>query len=128
MQLTADELDARLPVWGALASMFVDADVTQTREQRAQVLAASPYSLAALEAILIEEVYPVCWMNLAAVEGQRTRFEPIWLASRILRRDPAAESSTRLLELARIAVPRSSEWADTKAALAVLRQLPGDAG
>jgi hypothetical protein len=121
MRLTSDELEARMPVWSALASMFADNDVSKTRELRAKLLAASPYSLDDLETILTEEVYPVCWINLGAVEGERPSFPPLWLAANILQRDPNTESSRRLAELARLAVPRSSEWDDTKALFASMR-------
>jgi hypothetical protein len=120
MHLTQQDLEARRPVWAALAGMFLDADVSLTRASRASVLAASPYSSRELEQILIEEVYPVCWANLNAAAGESHGFEVDWLESMILQRGAAPETFARLQELARIAVPNSAEWCATKDLLKAL--------
>jgi len=122
MKSPQDDLDARRPVWIALSSMFLDADVSLTRESRAKALAASPYSPQELEQILIEEVYPVCWFNLNAAEGERIGFDPDWLDTMILHGNSPSEASNRLRELARFAVPDSTEWQATKAALVSIRR------
>lgn len=101
--------------------MFLDTDVSLTRAGRAQALAASAYSFEQLEQILIDEVYPVCWSNLNAADGEALGFDAAWLESMILQRDPSSESYSRLQGLARIAIPHSTEWLATKAAAAVVR-------
>jgi len=121
MPPAAKELDSRRPVWGALSSMFLDADVTLSREWRSEILAASPYSSSALEEILITEIYPICWANLNSAARKKIAFEPAELESMILKRESAGKVFTRLLELARMAIPRSSEWQATKRAIASLR-------
>jgi hypothetical protein len=118
------DLEARRPVWVALSGMFLNADVSLTRESRAAVLAASPYSVEELERILIDEVYPVCWASLNAAEGESRAFEPAWLERVILQRSPSPETFARLQELARMAVPHSTEWLATQAAVGVARGLP----
>jgi len=117
----APDLEARRPVWAALSSMFLDADVSLTREARAAALAASPYTAQALEQILIDEVYPVCWANLNVAQGESVAFDPAWLEAMIVQRGPSPETFARLQDLARLAVPHSTEWLATKAALAVAR-------
>ncbi len=117
----AGELALRRPVWAALAGMFVDADVSLTRGARVAQLAASAYTLAEIEQILTEEVYPVCWHTLQADAGQGEPFDADWLAAQILGRSPSPEVFDRLIALARITVPRSHEWQVTAAALAARR-------
>jgi hypothetical protein len=125
LQVQPDDLAARRPVWSALSSMFLDADVTLTRNWRANLLAASPYSLAELQVILIEEVYPVCWSNLNAVAGVSTAFDAAWLETTILQRGSASVTFARLQDLARLAIPDSTEWLATQAAVTSLRGAAG---
>ena len=124
----AGELALRRPVWAALAGMFVastiaifQTDLSLTRGARVAQLAASAYTLAEIEQILTEEVYPVCWHTLQADAGQGEPFDADWLAAQILGRSPSPEVFDRLIALARITVPRSHEWQVTAAALAARR-------
>lgn len=126
MLSAAQDLAARRPVWDALASMFLDSDASSSRAWRSQVLAASPYSVLDLEEILITEVYPICWSKLNAAAGERLVFAPGALEAMILRREASPEIVARLVELARLAVPRSREWQATKAAIASLRCAAAD--
>jgi hypothetical protein len=121
MDLTVHDLTARRPVWLALSTMFLDADVALTRAARAAVLADSSYTLAQLEQILIKEVYPACWSNLNAVDGERDGFDPGWLEATILGRDASLQTVARLQELARLAIPESTEWLATQAAVQAVR-------
>jgi len=107
--MAAEELETRRPVWGALASMFLDADVSLSRQWRSGVLAASPYPSGELEEILITEIYPVCWANLNSAAGEGSTFEPAWLEAMILQRESSGDIFTHLRELGRMAIPRSSE-------------------
>lgn len=126
MLSAAQDLAARRPVWDALASMFLDSDASSSRAWRSQVLAASPYSVLDLEEILITEVYPICWSKLNAAADERLVFAPGALEAMILRREASPEIVARLVELARLAVPRSREWQATKAAIASLRCAAAD--
>jgi len=101
--------------------MFLDTELSLSREARSRVLAASPYSSPELEEILITEIYPVCWSNLNSAAGGQLAFVPGALESMILRRESSAQIVVRLIELGRLAVPRSREWQATKAAVASLR-------
>jgi hypothetical protein len=101
--------------------MFVDADVLLTRAERVAQLAGSPYTLAEIELILVEEVYPVCWHTLQADAGRGEPFDADWLAAQILGRRPSPEVFDRLITFARMTVPRSREWQATAAALAAQR-------
>jgi uncharacterized protein YndB with AHSA1/START domain len=115
-------LVARRPVWAALSTMFLDADVSLGREARAQALAASGLPDHELQQILINEVYPACWHNLGAVDGQKQAFDAAWLQATIVQGLAAPSPSwARLQALAAIAVPDSDEWLATLAALAQLR-------
>ena len=82
------DLAQRRPVWAALSDLFLDTDVHLFREYNAQILAASPYSLEELDAILREEVSPACAFNLSLVAGEWVGFDPGWLEERILRGGP----------------------------------------
>ena len=126
MRSAAQDLDTRRPVWDALASMFFDAELSFSREARSRVLAASPYSSLELEEILITEVYPICWSNLNSAAGERLAFKPGALEAMILRRESSPEIVVRLVELGRLAVPRSREWQATKAAVASIRCAEAD--
>lgn len=121
MPAPTEDLLARRPVWDALSSMFLDTDVAATRPWRCAVLVSSPYSLAELEQILIDEVYPVCWSRLQADTGHDAGFDLAWLEARILEQDAASEPYRRLQDLARLSVPRSREWLATKAAVESMR-------
>ena len=72
-------------MWLALSDLFLDTEVNIWREANTRLLAASPYSLDELDAILREEVYPACSFNLSLVAGEWAGFEPGWLERRIRR-------------------------------------------
>ena len=76
MKAAPDDLPNPRPVREALSDLFLDTDVTPARAWRAERLAASPYSLAEIEQILIDEVYPVCKYNLSCVAGEWEFFDP----------------------------------------------------
>lgn len=124
MDVTPQDLTTRRPVWLALSTMFLDTDVALSRTERVAALAASPYSQSELEQILIEELYPVCWANLNAVDAERSGFDPTWLEATIVRLDASSQTVARLQELARLAIPDSAEWLATRAAVAARRADP----
>ena len=126
MLSAAQDLDNRRPVWDALASMFLDRDASSSRAWRSQLLAASPYDALDLEEILITEVYPICWSKLNAAADEPLAFASGALEAMILRREASPQIVARLVELGRLAVPRSREWQATKAAIASLRCAAAD--
>jgi hypothetical protein len=111
------ELEQRRPVWDALSTLYLDTDVTLLRAYRARILAASPFSLEELEAILIDEVYPVCWANLLSIPGEWAGFDAAWLESRIVERLTSPWRGLHKLNFGRISVPASTEWHYTKRAI-----------
>ena len=106
--------------------MFLDSEASSSRAWRSQVLAVSPYSALDLEEILITEVYPICWSKLNAADDGPLAFAPGALEAMILRRESSPQIVARLVELGRLAVPRSREWQATKAAIASLRCAAAD--
>ena len=116
------ELRQRRPVWEALAELFVATDGTRTRYWRVRTLAASPYSVAELEEILITEVYPICHANLWRVAGVETDADQFGLERRVLRRLRSPLRVLHGLNLGRLTVPRSSEWSLTKRGIEAYRQ------
>jgi hypothetical protein len=104
-----DDLECRRPVWDALSTLFLDTDTSLTRPRRAQVLAASEYSLDELEDILLGEVYPACGTNLLSIAGEWAGFDPQWLEERIL---PRRRSRLRRLSFGRCLF--ADEWRHTK--------------
>ena len=122
-QLRSPALDlaARRPVWDALSTLFLDTDVSLMLDYRARVLAESPYTLDELEAILIDEVYPVCRVNLLSIAGEWAAFDPEWLEARILRRLRSPFRALHPFNIGRLTVPLSWEWRATRRAVAARR-------
>ena len=110
----AQDLSARRPVWEALSDMFLDTDVSLSREWRIARLAQSPYSIEELEWILRNEVYPICKYNLLSVAGEWAGFDPGWLEERILRRLNSPFRFLHFLNTGYLMVGLSSEWRATK--------------
>jgi hypothetical protein len=106
------DLSHRRPVWDALSTMFLDTDVSTSRDWRAATLAASPYSLPQLEQILIHEVYPVCQPNLRVMAGEWAGFDSEWLHDAILMRQTSGLRAW--FNLGRLTMPRDEEWRATK--------------
>ncbi len=80
-----EDIEARLPAWHALSSLFLDTDVTLLREWRATQLSQSPYTVEELETILRDEVFPVCSWNMFSVAGEWAGFDTDWLRSAVLK-------------------------------------------
>ena len=108
--------------------MFLDSDVSHTRTWRVQALAASGYSIAEIERILADEIFPVCGPNLLAVAGEWAGFDIAWLESCILARERVRSRWGRLFNLGRFAVHHFGEWQATKAELAAVRDEHDGAG
>lgn len=124
---TADLADRR-PVWEALSELFLDTDPALSRSWRVAQLARSPYSLAQLEHILVDEVHPVCKYNLLSVAGVWSGFDAAWLEATILRRLRSRWRFAHALNLGRLSVPACGEWRATRHAVLALRSaVQGDA-
>jgi hypothetical protein len=105
MPIAPEDLAQRRPVWAALSSMFLDADVTLSRDWRVGLLARSPYPLQVLEQILTEEVYPVCCGNLNSGHPVVSSFDAAWLEATILQQGAFPQVYGQLLSLARMGHP-----------------------
>jgi hypothetical protein len=97
--------------------MFLDTDPALSRDWRVRTLADSGFSLRELEAILVDEVYPVCRANLWIVAGEWAGFEPAWLERRILRRLSSPLRFLHALNLGRFTIRFFGEWSATKEAV-----------
>jgi hypothetical protein len=124
MAVDPQDLPDRRPVWEALSGLFLDTDVSSGLRLRVEVLAGSPYALAQLQAILLDEVYPVCKYNLYAVAGEWAGFDLDWLQARILAHQASVLRRFNRFSLGRRAMARSSEWRDTLAGVQALRGSP----
>jgi hypothetical protein len=120
---TESELAERRPLWEALSTLFLDTDTSLDRAYRVRVLASSRFTTAQLESILLDEVYPVCALNLLNMTGVWTGFDPTWLESEICRRLSRVKR-LRLPSLGRLFFRHSREWTLTKQAIANARGLP----
>jgi HEAT repeat protein len=79
------DLDRRMPVWRALATLFVDGDLNEDRQREiAHMLKESGYGHAELRQIYEQEVAPVCYSNLYSVTGRWDRIEEPWLRAAIV--------------------------------------------
>jgi hypothetical protein len=82
--LSPAEIQARLPVWDAIADLFLDTVIdTPIRDYVARELAGSPFTVDELEAIYRYEVAPVVHWNLKIIAGEWAGFHQEWLAERI---------------------------------------------
>lgn len=122
----AEDLAARRLVWEALSDLFLDTDVSLSRQWRVSQLAQSPYTVEQLETVLIEEVYPICKYNLLSVAGEWSGFDPIWLEGQILKRLKSRFRLFHFFNLGKFTIRLSSEWRATKAGIAKLRSLDHD--
>lgn len=79
----ADDDAARVPVWIALSELYLDTEVEHFHDAIAATLAASPFDLDELHAMLIHDVHPVLFTNLMAPAGVWDAFDEAWLVERI---------------------------------------------
>jgi hypothetical protein len=120
----ADDLAARRPVWLALSDLFLDTDTSLSRVWRIETLAASPYSMAELEEILLDEVFPACGANLLIVAGEWAGFDQDWLERRIVR---CARTTFRVLRPFRawqLQCYLAEEWRATEQGVVAQRAEP----
>jgi hypothetical protein len=83
-RLSDAEIGARLPVWDAIADLFLDTEIDErARDHVARTLATSPFSMNELDAIYRHEVAPVVHANLKIVAGEWAGFGEEWLGERI---------------------------------------------
>lgn len=116
------QLEERRPVWEALSMMYLDTDVSLSHAWRVQVLSASPYSLEEMDAILRDEIHPICFSNLLQPAGEWAGFDPNRLEQAI--RDRKNHWSDRLLATVSRTVPwcfPRDEWMATQQEIASLR-------
>lgn len=100
LPLDEAELGRRKPVWSALSDLFLDTDVSLSREYDARILAESPYSIEQIERILLDEVSPACIGNLRSVAGEWAGFPDNWLVEQIttMRAKPGSGRRSSLIE------------------------------
>lgn len=84
--LQADDTAARRRAWIALSALYLDTEVDGEHAHVARTLAATPFSLGALRAMLFEDVHPALRANLWSAAGVWTAFDVDWLVARIERR------------------------------------------
>ncbi|MCC4599146.1 hypothetical protein JWH11_07340 [Xanthomonas melonis] len=90
--MTARALDpttatpAQRRVWDALSLLYLDTACENEHARIAQALAASPFTLPQLRAMLLHEVHPVLIGNLRCVAGVWDGFDSDWLAATIAAR------------------------------------------
>ena len=124
-----DDLVRRRPVWLALSDLFLDTDVSLFRQGNARLLAACPYSLEELDAILTGEVYLACSLSLRGIAGEWAGFDSDWLEGRIRLGGAPPRLGWRrwpryLLLGWEWPVRLPAEWADWRAEVARLRERP----
>jgi hypothetical protein len=84
--LSEEEITDRLPVWEAIAELWLDVEMRDSEiKYVAQRLAQSKYSMAELEGIYLYEVAPVVHLNLRGKEGEQASFPIEWLRDEILK-------------------------------------------
>ncbi len=122
MELTENEIVHRRPVWDALSTLFLDTDVSLSREFRATTLAQSKYSIEELQEILVSEIYPICRTNLLQIAGEWAGFDVDWLENKIRKRNSSIFKFLHWLNLGKITVHLSLEWYRTKKSICEIRE------
>ena len=103
-------LEDRRLVWEALSELFLDTDTTLFEKYIIEKLAYSPYSIAEIEEIFIQEVTPVCMWNMFWWEW--VGFNPEWLESEILKkkRSPFRVLYWPLFPFVKYKLRHSGQW------------------
>jgi hypothetical protein len=84
-RLSEAEIQARLPVWDAIADLYLDTAIDERAiDYIARTLAASPFSLDELDAIYRYEVAPVVHANLKIVAGEWVGWGEEWLRENVV--------------------------------------------
>lgn len=84
--LDEQQIQARMPLWEALSSLWLDTEVTDPDlEWIARVMADSGLTIEELWRVYSYEVAPVVSMNVYSVAGQWLGFSPDWLRTEIVR-------------------------------------------
>lgn len=74
----------RLPVWQALADLYLDTKLDAlSLQQIAGVLAGSGYTWPEIQAINYDEVAPALWFNVQDIAGEWAGWDEKWLLERI---------------------------------------------
>jgi len=121
------ELPRRRPVWRALSELFLDTELQPgDHVSIARTLLDSGYDDPTWLGILVDEVGPVCGLNLLSAAGVWTGFDPGWLEGRILGLCSSGRVARRVSRLGAGLVPLaiSRDLAAIRAALGRLRQDP----
>ncbi len=80
MKASEAQIKERLPVWESLSEFFLDTKLdAQDYERIAKRLAATQFTEAEIEEILIGEVCPVCRINFTGIAGEWIGFDSEWL-------------------------------------------------
>jgi hypothetical protein len=115
------DIEHRRPVWQALSDLFLDTDVSVSRDWRVRELSQSRYSVDELEEILVTEVYPACRGNLLSIAGEWAGFDVEWLEGKIRQRERSPLKVLHRFNLGRFAVLASGEWRATKQGILATR-------
>ena len=85
-QLSAEEIERRLPLWIALSDLFLDTEPTRsTYENIVGTIIDRGFQPEHAEAILREDVAPAFWTNLLAPAGEWQGWEDGLVRERVIR-------------------------------------------
>lgn len=116
-----DDDAARVRVWIALSDLYLDTEVEAFHDAIAETLAASPFPLDELHAMLMHDVHPVLFTNLIAPAGVWDAFDPDWLVARIRARGGRRRRGLSAWFRSDI----DAQWRAVAAKIAALRTSPG---
>jgi hypothetical protein len=116
--LTPEQREARLPLWCALASLFLDTEVTDADVAYiARVVGEAGIGAREAERVLRQEVAPVFYLNLLSVAGEWTPWRQDFVRERIAAHRSSRGKGGRGL-LARLAwIMIKKDWMRVAAAL-----------
>lgn len=82
MRVSAEEREARRPLWRALSELYLDAEPDWVNV--AARCSASPFAIDEIRRILFDDVHPVLRANLWSTAGVWDGFDQDWLIASIL--------------------------------------------
>lgn len=116
----AAQIERRLPLWTALADLFLDTDAMLSVPYIARTIVEGGYDLEDAEAALRWEVRPAFYFNLLDVAGEWAGWHPDFVRERVLE---AASGKMHRLILGHSRLMPYEEWRAVVAEVERLRSL-----
>jgi hypothetical protein len=116
--ISEEQIKRRLPVWSALADLFLDTEFDPSYYKRiAKICGASGYSRPELKRIFFDEVAPAFAFNLYDIAGEWTGWPDEFVKEKILRDLTPRRSIWHRIKRAILLHQMEKEWVRVEALL-----------